>query len=126
MIGRKTHIDEIRKSGLHISGIWGDFTVRDLDAVTEPPQVHQDLVFVTVKSFDTAMAAREAMPMVGERTVVISVQNGLGNIENTYRDIRKEKIIGGMAIFGAILHEPGNVSVTVIASETLVENLIVQ
>jgi 2-dehydropantoate 2-reductase len=65
LAGRKPHIDEIIKNGLHISGIWGDFTVRDLDALTESPNENQDIVFLTVKSFDTAMAATEAVPMVG-------------------------------------------------------------
>ncbi len=123
LVGRKPHIDEIMKKGLHISGIWGDFTVRELDAVTEPPHKYQDIVFLTVKSFDTARAAIEAMSMVGPSTVVVPVQNGLGNIETLVETFGKEKIIGGMAIFGAVLPEPRNVRVTVIASETLVGEL---
>lgn len=123
LVGRKSHIDEIRKSGLHIGGIWGDHTISDLNAVTEPPQECQDIVILTVKSFDTARAAAEAMPMVGTNTVVVSIQNGLGNIETLTSIFGKEKVIGGMAIFGAILTEPGNVRVTVIASETLVGEL---
>jgi 2-dehydropantoate 2-reductase len=120
LVGRKPHMDAIMKDGLHISGIWGDYTVRDLNAVTEPPNEHQDIVFLTVKSFDTARAAMEAVPMVGQNTVVVSIQNGLGNIEALVGTFGKDKIIGGMAIFGAVLPEPGNVKVTVIASETLV------
>lgn len=120
LVGRKPHIDAIMKNGLHISGIWGDYMVCDLNAVTEPPHEHQDIVFLTVKSYDTARAAMEAVPMVGQNTVVVSVQNGLGNIETLVGTFGKDKIIGGMAIFGAVLPEPGNVKVTVIASETLV------
>ncbi|HWR26262.1 MAG TPA: 2-dehydropantoate 2-reductase [candidate division Zixibacteria bacterium] len=120
LIGRKPHIDEIGKNGLHISGIWGDYTIREINAVIEPPREYQDIVFLTVKSFDTARAAVEAVPMVGQNTVVVSIQNGLGNIETLVKTFGKEKIIGGMAIFGVVLPEPGNVRVTVIASETLV------
>jgi 2-dehydropantoate 2-reductase len=64
LVGRKPHINEIRKNGLHISGIWGDYTIDDLNAVTEPPHEFQDIVILTVKSFDTATAAMEAMPLV--------------------------------------------------------------
>lgn len=123
LVGRKPHIDEIIKDGLHIRGIWGDFTVRDLNAVIEPLHEHHDVVFLTVKSFDTARAAMEAKPMVGQSTVVVSIQNGLGNIEILVETFGKEKVIGGMAIFGAILPEPGSARVTVIASETLVSEL---
>jgi 2-dehydropantoate 2-reductase len=123
LVGRRPHIDEIRKNGLHISGIWGNYTIRDINAVTVPPHEFQDIVILTVKSFDTAIAATEAMPMVGADTVVVSIQNGLGNIETLTKVFGTEKIIGGMAIFGAILTKPGNVGVTVIASETLVGEL---
>ncbi len=63
LVGRKLHIDEIRKNGLHISGIWGNYTVHDLNAATEPPHEYQDIVFLTVKSFDTAKAVMEAKPI---------------------------------------------------------------
>jgi 2-dehydropantoate 2-reductase len=122
-VGRRPHIDEIRTNGLHISGIWGDYTIHDLNAVTAPPHDFQDIVILTVKSFDTATAATAAMPMVGTDTVVVPIQNGIGNIETLTSVFGNEKIIGGMAIFGAILNGPGNVSVTVIASETLVGEL---
>ena len=123
LIGRKPHINEINRSGLRIKGIWGDHTIHDLNAVTEPPHEFHDIVILTVKSFDTASAAADAMPMVGENTVVLSIQNGLGNVEMLTGIFGKEKVIGGMAIFGAVLIEPGNVNVTVIASETLVGEL---
>ncbi|MCE8425302.1 MAG: hypothetical protein J5U17_05940 [Candidatus Methanoperedens sp.] len=66
-------MDEIIKNSLHISGIWGDYRIHDLNAVTLPPHEHQNIVFLTVKSFDTASAATEVIPMVGENTIVVSV-----------------------------------------------------
>lgn len=123
LVGRRPHIDEIRKNGLHISGIWGDYKIRNLNAVKDTPHEVQDIVILTVKSFDTPTAATGAMSMVGTDTVVVSIQNGLGNIETLTEIFGNEKIIGGMAIFGAVLNEPGNVIVTVIASETLVGEL---
>jgi 2-dehydropantoate 2-reductase len=112
-------MDHIRKYGLHIKGIWGDHLVKDIDAATSPPQAYQDIIFLTVKSFDTASAAKEALPMVGPDTIVVSMQNGLGNME-TLAGIVGKKAVGAMAIFGVILSEPGSVEVTVIASEALV------
>jgi 2-dehydropantoate 2-reductase len=120
LVGRKSNMDAISKSGLHISGIWGEHTVLNLDAVTLPPHKFMDIIFLTVKSFDTATAAMDAMSMVGPDTIVVSMQNGLGNIETLADIAGKYKTVGSMAIFGAIIPEPGNVEVTVIASETLV------
>jgi 2-dehydropantoate 2-reductase len=120
LIGRQSHMDHIRNHGLHIKGIWGDHLVKKIDTSTSPPQEFQDIVFLTVKSFDTATAAKEALPMVGPDTTVVSIQNGLGNIETLAGIVGKKKAVGAMAIFGAILSEPGYVEVTVIASEALV------
>lgn len=120
LVGRQQQMDAILKKGLHISGIWGEYTVYELKTTTTPLNEHQDIVFLTVKSFDTATAAREALTMVGPDTVVVSIQNGLGNIETLCEIFGKEKIIGGTAIFGAIVSEPSSVVVTAIASETLV------
>ncbi|HUW66883.1 MAG TPA: 2-dehydropantoate 2-reductase [Candidatus Nanoarchaeia archaeon] len=119
LIGRPSHMDHIRNHGLHITGIWGDHLVKEIDTSTSPLQEYQDIVFLTVKSFDTASAAKESLPMVGPDTIVVSMQNGLGNME-TLAGIVGKKAIGAMAIFGAILLEPGCVEVTVIASEALV------
>ena len=120
LVGRKSHMDAISQSGLHISGIWGKHTVLNLDAVTSPPNKYMDLVFLTVKSFDTATSARDALSMVGPDTMVVSMQNGLGNVETLAGIAGRDRTIGGMAIFGAIIPEPGRVEVTAIASETLV------
>ena len=120
LIGRRSHMDHIKNHGLHIKGIWGDHLVKDIDSTTFPPKEFQDIVFLTVKSFDTASAARESLPMVGPDTIVVSMQNGLGNIETLAGIVGKKKAVGAMAIFGAILSGPGCVEVTVIASEALV------
>lgn len=120
LVGRKSHMDAISQSGLHISGIWGEHTVLNLNAVTSPPHKYMDIVFLTVKSFDTAAAARDVLSMIGADTMVVSMQNGLGNVETLAGIAGRDRTIGAVAIFGAIIPEPGRVEVTVIASETLV------
>ena len=120
LIGRAPHISEISNNGLHITGIWGEHTVTDLRAVTSPPDEYQDIVFLTVKSYDTDTAAREALPMIGPDTTVVSMQNGIGNVETLAGIVGEARTVGAMAIFGAVVPEPGSVEVTVIASETLV------
>jgi len=77
-------------------------------------------VFLTVKAFDTATAAREALSMVGPDTTIVSMQNGLGNVEILAGIAGKGKTVGAMAIFGVVVLAPGSVQVTSIASETLV------
>lgn len=120
LIGRRSHMDAIAENGLRITGIWGEHTVHGLVTETEAQEVPQDIIFLTVKSFDTENAGMEALRMMGPGTVIVSIQNGLGNVEKLTEIAGKDQTIGGMAIFGAAVLEPGSVRVTVIASETLV------
>ncbi len=119
LIGRKPHMEAVSQRGLRITGIFGEHHVK-VRAVTSPPEEEQDLVILTVKSYDTATATRDALPLVGRETIFIPIQNGLGNIETVVEVIGRERVLGGMAIFGAVMREPGWVEVTVMASETLV------
>jgi len=111
LVGRDPHMEVVSGDGLHITGIWGEHRAYP-EAVTSPPHKHMDIVFITVKSFDTAEAARQAMCMVGPGTAVISMQNGLGNIETAAVIAGKERTMGAMAIFGAILGRPGSMDLT--------------
>ena len=56
----------------------------------------QDVVMVCVKGYHTASAIRGALPMVGEGTLVLSVQNGLGNLEVIAEAVGPERVIGGI------------------------------
>lgn len=53
----------------------------------------------------------------------MSMQNGIGNEELIASVVGRQNTMGGMAIFGARLLEPGCAEVTVYASECLVGDL---
>ncbi len=55
-----------------------------------------DLLIVLVKAYHTARAARDIAQTIGDKTMVVSLQNGLGNEEELCRRIAKNKICLGM------------------------------
>ncbi|MCD6288314.1 MAG: ketopantoate reductase family protein [Candidatus Hydrogenedentes bacterium] len=121
MVGRGLHLAAMAAAGLRIVGIWGDHKISGFSAYTHVRDIAEtdwDLVVISTKSFDTATAIDDADPLVGPRTLVLSLQNGLGNVEQIEARFGTCRALGGMAIFGAKLVEPGTVEVTVIASET--------
>ncbi|MCP8317347.1 MAG: 2-dehydropantoate 2-reductase [archaeon] len=123
LIGRVSHISAIRKKGLKVSGIWGEHLFKGLKAFTSADECKRfapyDLILITTKSYDTEYATMQILPLIGEDSIVASVQNGIGNEEIIAKMIGKERTMGGMAIFGAMLIKPGHVKVTVYASECL-------
>jgi 2-dehydropantoate 2-reductase len=123
LVGKGAHIQEVKKEGLKITGIWGEHRFEDLTAYTaeEIPDIEeQDLIMITTKSYDTEAAVNQALPLLKRDTLVMSMQNGIGNEEVIARTVGRDRTMGGMAIFGAALLAPGHVKVTVYASECLV------
>ncbi|MFO7968408.1 MAG: ketopantoate reductase family protein [Archaeoglobaceae archaeon] len=119
-LGRPWHMEKVSETGLYITGIWGDHLVDDIDTYTEFTQVPQDssydLILITVKSYDTEKAGKEVKDLIKEDTLVVHLQNGLGNAEKLMNYIPEDKLITGRVIFGVEI-EPGVVKVTVSADE---------
>lgn len=58
-----------------------------------------DLVILCTKSFHTAEALIHVTPVIGEHTVVLTVQNGIGNVEFI------EKVVGKDRTFAGVTHQ---------------------
>lgn len=121
LIGRAPHMEAIARSGLRISGIWGDHRVTGMATHTTPDTVGPgpwDCIVVAVKSYDTEAAARAIAPLTGPDTVVCAYQNGLGNAEALADVLGWDRVVGVRAIYGVWLPEAGHATVTVIAQPT--------
>lgn len=68
-----------------------------------------DLVIVFVKAYDTARAARKIKSLVSKNTIVLSLQNGLNNLETLSRIFGEDRIVGGTTAQGATYLGPGEV-----------------
>jgi 2-dehydropantoate 2-reductase len=127
LIGRGEHISQINNRGLEITGIWGEHYFSNITTYKStsemPDKTFFDLVIITTKAYDTEKAVREIQPLVIKETAVMSMQNGIGNEEFIIQGVGEKRTMGGMAIFGASMKEPGKVEVTVYASECLVGDL---
>ncbi|MFH1202336.1 MAG: 2-dehydropantoate 2-reductase [Candidatus Omnitrophota bacterium] len=68
-----------------------------------------DLLIICVKSYDTKGAVNFSKPLICENTLVLTLQNGLGNIEIISELIGDENVIGGITNHGATLLEAGKI-----------------
>jgi 2-dehydropantoate 2-reductase len=122
LVGRDPHMTAIREQGLRIEGIWGDHHVRGVRAFTsvrDVPSEHFDLVLITTKSYDTGDAAKQILPLLSEDSLVISLQNGLGNVEMISGIVGDDRTVGGRLIFGIKIPEAGRVEITVYADKVM-------
>lgn len=107
-VARGSHLRAIRHQGLTIrSPIEGEWTVK-ADAV-ESLEGHPaaDVVLLCVKSFDTSPALEALRPVVGPATAVLSLQNGLDNVEKIERQLGPGHAVGGAAYVFATIEAPG-------------------
>ncbi|ASW92162.1 ketopantoate reductase family protein [Mycobacterium marseillense] len=102
-------IERISRDGLRVTGPGYDRVV-PLRASTTAPDVPMDLIVLAVKAADVTVGARQALPMLGPATPVLTIQNGLGSAETVADIVGAERVAVGIASgFGASRVSPGHV-----------------
>ncbi len=71
-----------------------------------------DLVLLTVKAYDTEVATRAIRKSIGSNGLVLSLQNGLGNIETLRRYLPAQELLAGTTTEAALQTGPGQVTHT--------------
>jgi 2-dehydropantoate 2-reductase len=106
-IARGAHLDAIRQQGLQIRSPLGDFVVH-APAEQDPSRVGPvDVVIVAVKAYDNAEALPMIRPMLGDGTIVLTVQNGVDSVNEIAAIAGEERTLGGTTYIGTALESPG-------------------
>lgn len=110
-IARGKHLAALQRSGLRIESTDGGLTIRNAQFIGRPGQTGVvDLVLFCVKSYDSAPAAAELAPLMKPTTVILSLQNGVDNIEKIARLWGSERTLAGVVYIGAQVTSPGVVA----------------
>lgn len=119
LIGNKAHIDAVNSKGLSISGdINETFHLRADTEIREIPE--KTLIILTTKAYDSTKAIKQIKKLVKKDTVILVLQNGLGNKEIVKREAGdKAKILRGVTAMAAEFFEPGRVRFS--SGETIIE-----
>lgn len=109
-IARGAHLEAIRARGLEIrSTALGDFTVQAA-AESDPARIGPvDVVLVAVKAYDNDTAYPLIAPMLGPDTVVLTVQNGVDNVDQLARHVGEARVLGGTTYVATALAAPGRI-----------------
>jgi 2-dehydropantoate 2-reductase len=98
----------ISEQGLIVTGVSGDYKVH-IPTIAEPAPFRPDFVLICVKSNNTIEAGEAAFCFAGPDAMVVTLQNGLGNIETLAAIFGPEKVLGGVTAHGATLLGAGTV-----------------
>ena len=113
-VARDAHLAALRTDGLKLISANGDLHLRSVHATDEPATVGTaDIVIFAVKQYDTGTAARLVVPVIGDETAVISIQNGMDPRERLKSIVGREHVMGGTTyITGAKVISPGIITHT--------------
>jgi 2-dehydropantoate 2-reductase len=107
-IARGRNLEAIRTQGLRIESVLGDLHLPAPMVASDPAEIGPvDVLLFTVKLWDIESAARQALPMVDENTLVIPLQNGVDSAERLAPILGAEAVTPGCAYIAATLSAPG-------------------
>lgn len=92
---------KLRDDGIKIEGISGEHNVKVKATCESKETGTSDLVIICVKSYDTETAIKNIKSIISDDTLVLTLQNGLGNIEIIGEIVGQEKVIGGITSHGS-------------------------
>ncbi len=106
----KPRVDLIKKEGINITLPDGSKHNVKVKITGDPEEVGIcDVVQISVKGFHTESAVQMSKPMIGPDTYLLSVQNGLGNLEIISKYVGPERTIGGVTAHSAQLLGPNEI-----------------
>jgi 2-dehydropantoate 2-reductase len=107
LIGRAPFVEAAKKTGLTLDTLHFKETVR-VEATTELDAARgADTVLFCVKTTDTAATARALAPLLAPNALVVSMQNGVDNVEQI-RDASGIDALGAVVYVAASVPQPAH------------------
>ena len=104
----KARANVLSRDGITVEGL-SNFKAQ-VKATTDHEEIGAaDLVIISVKSYNTKEASLCAKPLISDNTAVLTLQNGIGNIEVISEVAGAERVLGGVTNLGATLLGTGKV-----------------
>lgn len=109
-VARGRHLAAIREHGLRVTSMAGDFTVHPARVSDDPAELGPvDVVLLGVKAWQVPEAATALRPLVGERTFVLPLQNGVEAPDQIAAVVGADRVLGGFCHVLAHIEAPGRI-----------------
>ncbi|HET6781011.1 MAG TPA: 2-dehydropantoate 2-reductase [bacterium] len=107
-VARGAHLSAMRSQGLRVESAAAEPLVLRVRATDRPAEIGPvDLVLFTVKSYDTVTAAKLLPPLIGKDTAVVTLQNGVDNIDLLLEAVGAQRVMGGLCRIFSTIASPG-------------------
>lgn len=106
---RVDRADRISRQGLRIEDRHGTRIIPIRVAAGAETLRSTDLVGICVKAYDTGSIMASLLTLVSNRTLVLTLQNGLGNIEQLAAHVPAHQVFAGVTAHGSTLLGAGHI-----------------
>ena len=109
-VARGPHLAAIRREGLQVESVAGDFVVRPAEATDDPGTLGVvDVVLLGVKAWQVTEAAGSIRPLLGPATAVLPLQNGVEAADELAAIVGRGHVLGGLCRIMAEVAGPGRI-----------------
>ncbi len=104
---RPKTLDAVKQKGLTIRSVGGSFTVRPPVAADAREFPKPDLIVLGVKAYDLDEVMDQIEPVLTDKTVILTLQNGIDTEDRLIARINRDCVVGGVAYIYSKIAEPG-------------------
>ncbi len=109
----RADLEHVRRHGLEVRSCFGDFHLPAVQAFGTTEEMGEcDLVLITLKTTSNAALETLLPPLLGENTLLLTLQNGLGNEEFLGEKFGADRVLGGVCFTCINRLSPGVISHT--------------
>ncbi len=104
---RPNTLAAVKQNGLTIRSADGTFTVKPHAASDARQLPRPDLIVLGVKAYDLDEVLSQIEPVLTEKTVILTLQNGIDTEDRLLARIQRDCVVGGVAYIYSKIAEPG-------------------
>src|SRR5882762_6260618 len=98
-------LSDVRRDGIFVRGEGENFRVTKINCYNSTKEIGLcDLVIIAVKTTSNAELVDLVPPLLHEKTIVLTLQNGLGNEEFLAKHFGAERVLGGLCFIAVDRH----------------------
>ncbi len=107
-IARGDHLQAIRRNGLQVKSIHGDFVIEPAKATDQPAEIGPvDLVLVCTKTYSMESVLPELSQLASPGTAFINLQNGIEAAAQLGSSVGLQHVLGGATWLSSEIESPG-------------------
>lgn len=107
-LARGPHLQALRKNGLRLHSIHGDYHAQTVNATDDLSEMGKaDVVLVTTKTWQVPEVAPALQALLHDDSFVVPLQNGVEAADQLAEALGDERVVGGLCGVMAYLEAPG-------------------